>query len=289
MRSEQEMMSLILGFAKEDGRIRAVYMNGSRTNSHAPRDIFQDYDIVYVTDDISDFVEDQSWIQHFGELIMMQQPDALDAGKGLKTDPGRYAFLMLFDDANRIDLSFQSVDFMQKVYREDSLTIPLLDKDGILPDIPESTDRDYFVKKPSEGEFDSATNDFWWCLQNVAKGLWRDELPYAHHMFELTIRSALDQMIEWWIGGQHEYQVSAGKMGKYFKRLLPEEYWAIYLQTYAENKWDAVEAAAELFGVLGRSVADEAGFQYPGEDERQMLRFVRRVRELPGDAEEVFE
>ncbi len=48
MRSEQEMFDLILNTAREDKRIRAVYMNRSRTNPSAPRDIFQDYDIVYV-------------------------------------------------------------------------------------------------------------------------------------------------------------------------------------------------------------------------------------------------
>lgn len=31
-----------------DDRIRAIYMNGSRTNSNVPKDIFQDYDgVVY--------------------------------------------------------------------------------------------------------------------------------------------------------------------------------------------------------------------------------------------------
>lgn len=47
MRIEKEMFDLILGVAQKDERIRAVYMNGSRTNSNAPKDIFQDYDIVY--------------------------------------------------------------------------------------------------------------------------------------------------------------------------------------------------------------------------------------------------
>ncbi len=47
MRTEREMYDLILGTAQADERIRAVYMNGSRTNANAPRDIFQDYDIVY--------------------------------------------------------------------------------------------------------------------------------------------------------------------------------------------------------------------------------------------------
>ena len=51
MRTEKEMMDLILGVAKKDERIRAVYMNGSRTNPNAARDILQDYDIVYVVEE----------------------------------------------------------------------------------------------------------------------------------------------------------------------------------------------------------------------------------------------
>lgn len=58
MRSEQEMFDLILNTAREDKRIRAVYMNGSRTNPNAPKDIFQDYDIVYVVRDTRPFIED---------------------------------------------------------------------------------------------------------------------------------------------------------------------------------------------------------------------------------------
>ena len=42
MRTEQEMMDLIMDVAKKDERIRAVYMNGSRTNPNATKDIFQD-------------------------------------------------------------------------------------------------------------------------------------------------------------------------------------------------------------------------------------------------------
>ncbi|HOO28847.1 MAG TPA: aminoglycoside 6-adenylyltransferase [Lachnospiraceae bacterium] len=40
MRSERELFDLILGTGKTDARIRVVYMNGSRTNVNAPKDIF---------------------------------------------------------------------------------------------------------------------------------------------------------------------------------------------------------------------------------------------------------
>lgn len=75
MRSEQEMMDLILNTAQKDERIRAVYMNGSRTNSNSPKDIFQDYDIVYVVKETDSFIKDEKWINQFGDLLMMQEPD----------------------------------------------------------------------------------------------------------------------------------------------------------------------------------------------------------------------
>ncbi|MGF7060634.1 hypothetical protein HNR33_004326 [Brassicibacter mesophilus] len=60
MRTEQEMFDLIINVAKQDERIRAVYMNGSRTNPNVHKDIFQDYDIVYVVSEIKPFYEDES-------------------------------------------------------------------------------------------------------------------------------------------------------------------------------------------------------------------------------------
>jgi aminoglycoside 6-adenylyltransferase len=51
MRSEQAMLELVLKVARDDERIRAVLLNGSRANPNAPRDIFQDFDIVYLVTD----------------------------------------------------------------------------------------------------------------------------------------------------------------------------------------------------------------------------------------------
>lgn len=55
MRSEKEMMELILLVAEKDEKIQAVAMNGSRTNSNVPKDTFRDYDIVYLVSDLQSF------------------------------------------------------------------------------------------------------------------------------------------------------------------------------------------------------------------------------------------
>ena len=78
MRSEKEMMELILSVARKDERIRAVYMNGSRTNPNVKKDIFQDYDIVYVVKENRPFYEDERWIDRFGERLYMQCPEKSD-------------------------------------------------------------------------------------------------------------------------------------------------------------------------------------------------------------------
>jgi aminoglycoside 6-adenylyltransferase len=46
MRTKQAMLDPIVTTAERDDRIRAVIMNGSRANPHAPRDCFQNFDIV---------------------------------------------------------------------------------------------------------------------------------------------------------------------------------------------------------------------------------------------------
>lgn len=293
MRSEKEMYDLILGIAQKDERIRAVYMNGSRTNPNVPKDIFQDYDIVYVVTETASFIQDEKWIKNFGDLLMIQEPDKNDKSVGEDMDFDRsYGYLMLFTDGNRIDLHIETKDTMIAEYGNDKLTVPLFDKDNILPFIPAPTDIDYQVKKPTEPMFFSCCNDFWWCLQNVAKGIWRDELPYAKLMYEYTTRASLDEMVSWWIGINHDFQISTGKMGKYFKKYLPEPYWEMYEKTYSDNNyenfWDSIFTTCELFRSLAKDVADNLLFTYPMDDDKNMTEYLKQVRNLPADATEIF-
>jgi aminoglycoside 6-adenylyltransferase len=159
IRSEQEMYELIIGTARADERIRAVYMNGSRTDKNAPKDIFQDYDIVYAVRETKHFYEDKHWIDRFGERLYMQCPDELDRSLGKEVDFSQsYGWLIQFADGNRLDLHVESVGCFD--YECDKLCRILLDKDGIMPNIHEPTDEQYRVKKPSQAEFEAACNEF---------------------------------------------------------------------------------------------------------------------------------
>lgn len=111
MRSEQEMMQMILDYAKNDDRVRAVGMNGSRTNPNAPKDRFKDYDIVFLVTDMNSFIGDNDWVDCFGSRIIMQTPEDM---KLLPPElDGNYSYLMLFSDGNRIDLTLCPVEKKQ--------------------------------------------------------------------------------------------------------------------------------------------------------------------------------
>lgn len=287
------MMDLILGVAQKDERIRAVYMTGSRANPHAPKDIFQDYDVVYVVKETAPFIKGKDWIHVFGDLLMLQEPDKNDRLVNMNVDFDRsYAYLMLFADGNRLDLRLQTKEAMLEKYGKDKLAVPLMDKDGCLPPVPPPTDAEYHVKRPTEGHYLRCCNNFWWCLQNVAKGIWRDELPYAKHMFESVVRVNLDEMVSWWIGRKHDFRVSTGKMGKYFKKYLPKPYWDMYQATYSDgnydNFWNSVFIACKLFRTLAKEVAKAFSFTYPAGDDTNMTKYLKRVRNLPVDAAEIF-
>ena len=72
MRTESEMLDLILQTAKTL-KVDAVASSGSRTNDQAPKDEFQDYDVVYVVENLEELISDLSWIDQFGKRMIEQE------------------------------------------------------------------------------------------------------------------------------------------------------------------------------------------------------------------------
>lgn len=293
MRTEQEMYALILAVAQENECIRGVYMNGSRANKNAPKDLFQDYDIVYIVMDTLPFINNPDWIRVFGELLIKQEPDQLDKARGMRVDVQQhYTYLMLFQDGNRIDLQLHNIDNVAKQYASDKLIIPLLDKDGLFPEMKAPSDCDYFVKKPSHADYIACCNDFWWCLQNVAKGIWRDELPYAMNMYEDVIRANLHKVVSWQIAASYDFKISVGKAYKYLNVYMDDARWKQYVATYSNadytQLWNAIYASCALFREVAKDLQASLGFVYNEQEDSAMMKYLQRVQFLPKDAKDIF-
>jgi len=289
MRSESELLDLILNIARSDERVRAVIMNGSRVNPNAPKDFFQDFDVIYVVTEKETFLSDPGWIKIFGELMILQLPD--DMSDPPPEGKDFYGYLMQFADGNRIDLSLLPISRLHKL-KEDSLTLTLLDKDSILPKFDPPNDSSYIPKKPTAKAFFDCTNEFWWVSPYVAKGLWRREIPYAKQMFDLYVREQLMKMLDWYIGMGSNFQQSHGKMGKYIEKHLESELWDLLLRTYSdadyEHAWQALFTMGELFRKIAIRVADYFEFAYPYGDDERVSAHLRHVHDLPRDAMEMY-
>ncbi len=229
-----------------------------------------------------------SFISQFGELMILQTPE--DMSSPSAAGDGHYSYLMQFMDGNRIDLSFYPLEQIPR-HTADSLTIKLLDKDRLIPQLPPASDKGYYPQKPTAKLFDDCCNEFWWCSPYVAKGLWRDEPTYVREMLEVVLRVELMKMLTWYFGVQTNFQRSPGKAGKYMKASLDPALWkqleATCPDLEAEHIWDALFAMGDLFRLVGREVANHFGFNYPEQDDRNVTGYLHDIRKLPRDAKAI--
>lgn len=287
MRTEAEMISLIKDVAFKDENIRAAYIEGSRINPNITKDIFQDYDIVYIVTNTKPFRENKDWINRFGEILYMQYPE--DNVFYPSDVENCYGWQIQFTDGNRMDLHVCTKEY---VFEHLELYKILMDKDGILPSLQEITDERYWVKEPREIEFQCTCSEFWWCLNNVAKGLWRNELPYAMDSINFVLRPQLKRLLEWKIGAENNFSVNVGKSGKYMKKYLSEKEYRQFLATYsiAESEliWNSVFEMCDLFQNIAVELSKKQDFTYDFKQAENSLNFLQHIRKLPADAKEIY-
>lgn len=265
MRSEQQMIDLILNYAKADERVRLVGLDGSRGDPGAPKDKLRDYDVAFAVTDMKSFIEQgDDWLDYFGARIIMQKPEAAalfppDLG-------GWFSYLMLFQDGNRIDLILLPLEDMPR-YFEDSLVAVLLDKDSRAPARAPASAAGYNLKPPTQQTFDDCCNEFWWVSTYVAKGLRRHQLVYAAKHVDHFMRDMLLLALAWLAAAPHDYKINFGSGYKYLGRWLDEALHARLLATYdlsaEQSVWRALFDSAALFSDACAALAAARGLEVP--------------------------
>lgn len=279
MRSEIQMLNTIIGIACADARINAAVIVGSKADRNIEKDPYQDYDIEFYVDDLYPFWDNLEWFEScFGRILILQRPDIMDNPDASCESSERFTYLAIFDDGVRVDLTVKKTRFSNN----GEPCIVLVDKKHQISDLV--VDQGYWnVKPPSQCEFSACCNEFWWCLNNVAKGIQREEMPYAMEMLNSIVRDQLNKMTSWYIGTITDFSVSTGKMGKYFKKYLPDDTYRRYLKTYcpAESTrlWSSVIEMCKLFSDLAHIVSGDVGLSYCSGEEDGMREYLAGVRD----------
>ena len=270
MRDLDAVLQQLITFAEKNDNIRALVLQGSYVNEHAPIDEFSDLDPLFYVKDVTPFTTNDDFKKQFGNPISSFHDEWL-SHDGLKS----YTRLTLYDDLFKIDFGFAPIE-LAPYANEMPLYKIYLDKDNILPK-PEVTDeRKFFIKKPTEEEFLSILGDFFFDSSYVVKSIYWEELFFTHYM-EHILHKKMKSLCEWYIGSLHEFKVNTGSEGRYFKRYLSDEEWEMLTKTYAdgnlESSINALLHSFDFVHYLGTRIAANLHYTYPFEQERNMRNY----------------
>ena len=252
-RNQEQMLRLILQ-VPENIQVEAVAMSGSRTDTKALKDEFQDYDVVYVVDDLDNLTRDLSWLDRFGKRIIEQEV----------TLGHRRLYLMLFEDGNRIDLTLcPKEDINEWVDSEACFTV-LVDDKGLFESYSPSPQR-FWIHPASETDFKKACNEFWWVSAYVVKGICRHQVIYAtDHLYGICQQELL-KLLAWQVAAD-KGTVDVGKNYKclfnYMSAEKEKEFSNLLDFSSVEKLTHSLFATMDLFHREAQILAQKMGFDY---------------------------
>ena len=266
MRAETEMLDLILHIAKTI-QVEAVAMSGSRTNSKALKDEFQDYDLVYVVDDIDNLTSALSWLDQFGKRIIEQEV----------TLDHRRLYLMLFEDGNRIDLTLCPKEHIQEWVDSEAGFTVLEDPEHLFEPYSQNLER-FWIHPASETDFEKTCNEFWWVSAYVVKGICRNQLVYAtDHLYGICQQELL-KILAWQVASD-KGTVDIGKNYKYLFNYLPtekeKEFSDLLDFSSVEKLIQSLYATMKLFHQEAQRLAQKLGFDYDKEVAEKMIEYAK--------------
>ena len=264
MRTETEMFDVILQTAKVL-QVKAVAMSGSRTNPNAPKDEFQDYDVVYIVEDLEGLVADLAWLERFGKRII-EQHNVLDH---------RRLYLMLFEDGNRIDLTLCPKEHLKEWVDSEADFTVLDDPQGLFaPYAP--TPKRYWTTPASATDFYKSCNEFWWVSAYVVKGIHRNHLVYAtDHLYGICQQELL-KLLAWQVAAE-KGTVDVGKNYKYLFQYLPAEKEKKFSELLAfsdqKNLTKSLVATLDFFHREAQDFSLKTGFHYDKATAEKMIEY----------------
>jgi len=266
MRTETEMMDLILQIA-ESLQVEAVALSGSRADIHSLRDEFQDYDVVYIVDNLDYLLSDLSWLDQFGKRIIEQEV----------TLGHRRLYLMLFEDGNRIDLTLCPKEYIQEWVDSEAGFKVLKDDKGLFDSYIPRPKR-YWTCPPTEEEFVASCNEFWWVSAYVVKAIRRNQLIYAtDHLYGICQQELL-KVLAWQVTSDRG-AVDIGRSYKYLFHYLPiekeKEFSALLNLSSIEKVSQSLFATMNVFDREAQSLAQKMGFAYDLKVAEKMMAYAK--------------
>lgn len=282
-----DLIPTMIEWATSRSLIRAILLTSTRAIPHALVDILSDYDVILVVQDIHPFVTDRTWLNDFGDVLVVYW-DPIHPNPAFGID--QCGNVTQYADGLKIDFTLWPVDLFQQVVAAPVLDAELdagyrvlLDKDHLTDTMQAPTFTAYVPKPPSLATFQTTVNDFLSDAPYVAKCLWRDELFPAKWCLDYDMKHIyLRQVLEWRIGVDYGWSVAVGALGKGLKKRLSPDIWAQVERTFVgseiADQWVALENTMALFRQVALEVGKHLGYAYPDDLHQRVSAYVEQIK-----------
>jgi aminoglycoside 6-adenylyltransferase len=285
----RDVIPTLIQWAMARSPVRAVLLTSTRAIPDARVDALSDYDVILVVQDIHPFVADRTWLNDFGDLLVVYwDPIHPDPVFGIE----QCGNVTQYADGLKIDFTLWPIALFQQIAAAPVLDAELdagyrvlLDKDHLTDTLRAPTFTAYVPKPPSLTTYQTLINDFLSDAPYVAKCLWRDELLPAKWCLDSDMKHLyLRQVLEWRMAMDHRWSVPTGALGKGLKKRLPPDIWTALEQTYVgariADNWEALAHTMALFRQVALEVGEQLGYAYPDDLHQRVSAYVQQIKQL---------
>lgn len=278
MKTDKEMMDIVLNMAKNDERIRLLMQTGSRVDANSIEDIFQSYDFVCGVSDILSIKNDPNFLKPFGPVMLLYERDRIRVEAAQK--PEFYSYEFILEDTNKVNMLLLTYNKLQSYMEKETLLKVLIDKDGIINRKLTPSDYSHRIEKPTKYEFENICMEFFLETVEVAKGIYRDQMFYAQQRYGRA-HELLGKMIYIYVGSLYEFGISIGTNGKNIKQYLPvnvlDKVVRICPGDDKDSMWATLFNGYMLFRQVGLEAAEKMRYEYPKKEDREVIKYVRSI------------
>jgi aminoglycoside 6-adenylyltransferase len=267
------LRSSVVAWARADGNVLALIATGSTSKAETCSDEFSDLDLEVIARDPKRLLDDDSWFASFGEVWVV-----------LRLEQQHYPTrLVIYDGGSKVDFTVAGTERIEEMRDElDPLYERgyqvLLDKEATTADLPRATGAYPVRALPTQAEFDSVVEEFWFEAAHMPRYLARDDL-WVVKFRDWTMKTNLLQMLEWQAVARADGKpLDVWYIGTRMKDWLDAETWQRLHEVFGgfeqRDAWRAILASADLFAHASREVAGMVGLSQPDLLERRIRSYL---------------
>lgn len=289
---QQQVLERFVAWGNGRDDVRAMIVTSLWAVPNARIDVFTDYDLILIVDDIHPYHDQRGWLNDFGTVLAMYR-DPITRDSDFETTSN----IVQYEDGLKIDFTLMPVGLLRRIASEEALPDEfdagysvLLDKDGLTKTLMPPSYQAYIPKPPSEAEYLEHIEVFFVDATYVAKYLWRDDVVAAKEVLDHFLKQEhLLPMLWWRVEIAHGWAVKPGPIGRGLKRWLRPDLWQTLESTYTgaeiEANWDTLFSAVALFRRTAVEVGNALGFAYPDDLHARAVAYLHKVKATEKTAE----